>query len=36
MPEFPPVTMNTLSLRSGRASGLKVVLGIAEVEAMQV
>lgn len=36
MPEFPPVTMNTLSLRSGRALGLKVVLGMSEDEAMDV
>ncbi len=25
MPEFPPVTMNTLPLRSGRVSGWKVM-----------
>jgi hypothetical protein len=26
MPEFPPVTMNTLPLRSGRLSGWKVMV----------
>ena len=28
MPEFPPVTMNTLPLRSGRVSGWKVMFKV--------
>jgi hypothetical protein len=28
MPEFPPVTMYTLPVRSGRESGWKVILGM--------
>jgi hypothetical protein len=28
MPEFPPVTMYTLPVRTGRESGWKVILGM--------
>jgi hypothetical protein len=31
MPEFPPVTMNTLPLRSGRVSGWKVMFKMSTV-----